>query len=363
MNHSLSTSEVYLCLLCALFSACAKTSYVATKVERSTRGMVVSEHPLASDIGRDVLADGGNAVDAAIAVQFALAVVCPRAGNLGGGGFMLAAPHDDAVRTLDYRERAPAGAYRDMYLDGSAVPTHSCPRPARSPLASPEQWTVCASAYTYGSRLRDWSRLVKPAAKLAREGYELSPTEATRLNEFRERFVAENDFAFPFVKQEPWAAGDRLRQMTLATTLDSIAERGPSYFYSGGFAERLSAEVQARGGIWTAEDLQAYGSTFRDPIRIDFDEYAVYSMPPPSSGGVALAQMFGLLDGYDLRDLLTTDTAAYYHLVIEAMRRAYEDRAEFLGDPDFVTVPVDSLDFDDLPPCQVGYVRSRLRNR
>ncbi len=326
-----------------LVSACAKTNYTAVKVDSGERGMVVTAHPLASEAGRQILKAGGSAADAAIASQFALAVVCPRAGNLGGGGFWVNAPANDAVRTLDYRERAPAAATRNMYLqpDGSVDPTKSL----AGPLAAGIPGTVDGMwlAYTYASRLKDWSRLLQPAIRLARKGYRVSAEEAERLNRYRAEFVAQNDFAFPFVKNDAWRPGDLLVQPTLASTLDSIAKSGPSYFYSGGFAERLAAEISARGGVWTADDLNAYATTFREPVEFEYGPYTIYSMPPPSSGGVALAQMFGLLDPFDLKATFATDTAAYYHLLIESMRRAYEDRAEYLGDPDFVRVPIDSL--------------------
>ena len=333
----------YALLLTLLVAACAKTDYRATKRAEGTRGMVVSAHELATRVGLDVLEAGGNATDAAIAVQFALAVVCPRAGNLGGGGFLLVAPPDDGVRALDYRERAPAAASRNMYLDEDGAVAEG--RSLAGPLAAGIPGTVDGlwKAYTFDSRLRDWSRLVQPAVALAREGFRVSPEEAARLNRYAEAFRSENDFAFPFLREGGWEAGDRLRQPTLATTLDSIAAAGPGYFYEGAFAARLSAEVRSRGGIWTADDLRDYGSVFRPALAFSYGDYEVYSMPPPSSGGVALAQMAGLLAGFDLADTLTRDTVAYYHLLIEAMRRAYEDRAAYLGDPDFVDVPVDSL--------------------
>ena len=200
--------------------------------------MVVTEHPLASEVGRDILKAGGSAADAAIASQFALAVVCPRAGNLGGGGFWVNAPATDAVRTLDYRERGPSAASRDMYLqaDGSVDPTKSL----AGPLAAGIPGTVDGMwlAYTYASKLKDWKKLLAPAIRLARKGYPVSPEEAQRLNAYREQFVAQNDFAFPFVKSEPWKPGDVLVQATLATTLDSIAQAGPQLFLQRKFCRK-----------------------------------------------------------------------------------------------------------------------------
>ena len=334
-------------LLALAVAACSRFGYEAVKSSTGDGAMVVSAHDLASAAGLEILRAGGNATDAAIATQFALAVVCPRAGNLGGGGFLLIAPPDDQVRAIDYRERAPAAASRDMYLDadGEVHPTRSL----KSPTAAGIPGTVDGlwKAYTFDSRLKDWRRLLQPAIRLAREGYKISEEEAARLNRYMPEFREVNNFedGFPFYRPEgeDWAPGQRLVQPQLANTLDAIATSGPGYFYSGGFAERLSSEVRGRGGIWTAQDLQDYGSTFRDVVSFDYGGYTFHSMPPPSSGGVALAQMAGMLAPYDLAELLTRDTVAYYHLLIESMRRAYEDRAEYLGDPDYVDVPVDRL--------------------
>ena len=305
--------------------------------------MVVSEHPLASSVGEQILRAGGNATDAAIAVQFALAVVCPRAGNLGGGGFWVYAPSGDRVRALDYREEAPSAASRDMYLgdDGEVVEGLS----TQGPLAAgiPGQVDGLYTAFTFGSALEDWSALLQPAVRLAREGYRITEAEAERLNRYADVFREVNDFDFPFVQAEAWRRGDRLVQPQLAATLERIAEEGPAYFYDGAFAASLAQEVRERGGIWTAGDLSDYQSTWREPIEIDFSGYTVYSMPPPSSGGVVLAQMLTMLEPYDLRGLAGSDSAAYYHLLIETMRRAYADRAEYLGDPDVVDIPIDSL--------------------
>ena len=327
-------------------SACSPLGYKATRVDVSARGMVVSAHPLASAVGRDVLAAGGSATDAAVATQFALAVVCPRAGNLGGGGFLMLAPAGDQVRALDYRERAPAAASRDMYLDaeGEVVPGRS----TLGPLAAGIPGTVDGmwAAYTFGSALKDWARLVRPAAELARAGFKITEAEAERLNRYRDDFLKFSDSS-PFTKAEPWKRGDLLVQPTLARTLDSIASEGPGYFYDGGFAERLSAEVRTAGGIWTTTDLQDYQSAWRDAVTFDYRGYTVHSMPPPSSGGVVLAQMLQLLGPYDLAALRRDDEVGYYHLLIEAMRRAYEDRAAYLGDPEAMTKPIGELLDDD----------------
>ena len=328
-----------------MLAACQRTGYRAVKVAEAPNQMVVSAHPLATAAGLEILGAGGNATDAAIAVQFALAVVCPRAGNLGGGGFWVHAPAEDAVRTLDYREEAPSAATRDMYLDedGEVVAGAS----TLGPLAAGIPGTVDGlwTAHTFGSALHDWSALLQPAIRLAERGFRISADEAARLNRYTDDFRSQNAFAFPFVHADgaAWRRGDRLAQPQLAITLRGIAADGPSFFYDGDFAERLAEEVRSRGGIWRAADLAAYQSEWRDPIAVEWDGLTVYSMPPPSSGGVVLAQMLTMLDGYDLRATALADSVAYYHLLIEAMRRAYEDRATYLGDPDLVEIDLDRL--------------------
>ena len=341
MNH-IRLVCIGMLLISIALVGCSRTGYRTTRTAEGKVGMVVSAHPLASEVGKDILTAGGNATDAAIAVQFALAVVCPRAGNLGGGGFWLHAPAGDRARALDYREKAPAAAARDMYLDkdGEVVPKASTfgPLAAGIPGTVDGMWT----AYTFASTLKDWGSLVRPAANLARKGFKITQTEADRLNRYREDFT---QFAkdSPFYKAGEWQEGDLLIQPVLAATLDSIAVNGPAYFYDSGFAERLVEELRELGGIWSAQDLSDYQSRWRDPISFDYRGYQVHSMPPPSSGGVVLAQMMQLLEAYDLKALREQDEVAYYHLLIESMRRAYEDRASYLGDPDQVQIPIDSL--------------------
>lgn len=341
MNNTIFSTLIVSVLL--LIGCSTKLGYRTSQVVEGSQGMVVSAHPLASDAGKEVLKRGGNATDATIAVQFALAVVCPRAGNLGGGGFWMYAPAGDKVRSLDYREEAPSGASRDMYLtpEGDVHPTKSLEGPLAAGI--PGQVDGLWMAYTLGSKLKDWKSLLQPAIKLAEDGFKISKTEATRLNKFQEAFKRQNDFSFPFVKDTPWVEGDLLQQKQLAKTLRGIAEEGAGYFYDSAFAKALAAEVQERGGIWTSEDLSTYQSAWREAIACDFQGHAVYSMPPPSSGGVVLAQMLGMLKSQNLQSLAATDSVAYLHVLIESMRRAYQDRATFLGDPDEVTMPIDSI--------------------
>ena len=344
-----NNTMLFTLILSILFlSACAnKLGYRTSQVVEGSKGMVVSAHPLASAAGEQVLKSGGNATDATIAVQFVLAVVCPRAGNLGGGGFWMYAPAGDQVQALDYREEAPSGATRDMYLtpDGNVHPTKSLEGPLAAGI--PGQVDGLWMAYTLGSKQKNWKSLLQPAILLAENGFRISQTEATRLNRFQEAFRRQNDFVFPFVKDSPWKEGDMLQQKQLAKTLRGIAEEGPGYFYDGIFAEALAKEVQERGGIWTAEDLNNYQGVWRRSISYDFQGHTIYSMPPPSSGGVVLSQMLGMLKGQDLQSIASTDSVAYLHILIEAMRRAYQDRATYLGDPDEVNMPIDSILSDE----------------
>ena len=331
-----------------LATGCNRLGYQSIKRASGLEGMIVSAHPLATAAGTEILRAGGNATDAAIAVQFALAVVVPRAGNLGGGGFWVHAPASDKVRTLDYREEAPAAATRDMYLDESGDPVEGASTKGALAAGIPGTVDGMWTAYTFGSKLRDWSALLQPAIRLASSGFRVSAEEARRLNLYQDDF-GRYATRSPFYKagtangDAAWKRGDLLQQPRLAATLSAIADEGPGYFYEGDFARRLAEEVSTRGGIWTAADLSGYQSVWREPIEIDYAGLDIYSMPPPSSGGIVLAQMLGLLDGYDLNSIAQTDSAAYFHLLIEAMRRAYEDRAEYLGDPDLVDIPVDSL--------------------
>ena len=354
--NSLIRHTIVMCLLLItglLTSACskkastarafAKTYETAKQEDSSPLGMVVSAHPLASAVGKKILQKGGSAADAAIAVQFALAVVCPRAGNLGGGGFWVTAPAGDAVQVLDYREKAPSAAHKDMYLDANGEPITNASLLGAKAAGIPGQVDGMWLAYTFGSTLKNWPLLLEDAIELAEKGFPITAAEAKRLNRYREDFISQNPFPFPFVKATPWKEGDILQQETLARTLQKIASEGPNYFYSGAFADSLSMEVRARGGIWTSEDLSGYGSVFRKRVEADFDGYSFYSVPPPSSGGLLMGQMLGMLDGYDLAATARQDSVAYFHLLIEAMRRAYADRSEWMGDPDFVAVPLDSL--------------------
>jgi gamma-glutamyltranspeptidase/glutathione hydrolase len=314
----------------------------------SLEGMVVSSEILASRVGARILAEGGNAVDAAVATGFALAVTYPQAGNLGGGGFMLVYLAD-AKRTIaiDYRETAPAKATRDMFLDpgGNVVEGRS----QLTHLASGVPGTVAGLLMAherYGKLTR--GQVLAPAIALAEKGIPMSFTFAGTLAGPWSARLRNNEAALHyFFKPDGsvYQPGEILKQRDLAWTLKQIAARGADGFYRGPVAERLVAEMERGGGLITREDLATYRAIEREPVRGRFHGYEVVSMPPPSSGGVHLVEMLNVLDGYPLKDM-QHNSAAYIHVLAETMKRAYADRSKYLGDPDFFHVPVAELTSD-----------------
>jgi gamma-glutamyltranspeptidase/glutathione hydrolase len=312
----------------------AAPAEAAVEPVRARRDMVVSQHFLASQAGRDVLRDGGNAVDAAVATAFALAVVHPTAGNLGGGGFLLYRPATGEPAAYDFRETAPAGSHPRMWLreDG----TYDEERHHFSHLAVGVPGTVAGLhlAWKEGGRL-PWRRLVAPAIALARDGFVVTDMLARSLErvlpEMRRYPASLAQFSKAGV---PYAAGDRLRQPDLAATLARIAKDGPAGFYAGRTARLIEEEMKRGGGLVTRADLAAYRAVRRAPLVGTYRGHEVLSMPPVSSGGVALLTMLNILEGYDLaRDGF--GSAANVHRIAEAMRRAYADRARFIADPAF----------------------------
>lgn len=308
--------------------------------------MVVSQDAQASRVGEAILTAGGNAVDAAVAVGFALAVTLPRAGNIGGGGFMIVHKADGTSEAIDYREMAPGAADKDMFLDEEGNVSQELSR--RSGLAVGVPGTVAGLAMAFerhGSGRLTWAEVLAPAVSLARDGFVVSPALSSALNNerIRERLVADPEARSMFYRDgEPPAAGDTLRLPKLAATLDRIAEEGPRAFYEGPVAEAIVATVSAKGGRMTVEDLQAYTPVVREPARGTFRDYTVLSMPPPSSGGIHLIQMLNILEDLPF-ETLGLNSAEMIHMMAEAARRAYADRAVYLGDPDFVEVPIGPL--------------------
>jgi gamma-glutamyltranspeptidase/glutathione hydrolase len=304
--------------------------------------MVVSAHRLASEVGARVLAEGGTAVDAAIATGFALAVTHPVAGNIGGGGFMVVRFPDGRTTAFDFREKAPMAAHPRMFLDEAGE--YSAEIHHRSHVAVGVPGTVAGFALAH-ERLGTlpWADLVRPSVGIAKEGFEVTPGLARSLEGGLGSMAPYPASVAAFSKDgRPYQAGEILIQTDLAGTLERIMGLGRDGFYRGKTARLLAEEMRREGGLITEEDLAAYRAVERDPVRGRFRGYDIITMPPPSSGGVALVQMLNILEGYDLASL-GHNSAETIHFLVEAMRRAYRDRALYLGDPDFVTVPVERL--------------------
>jgi gamma-glutamyltranspeptidase/glutathione hydrolase len=300
---------------------------------RAKRGMVVSQEARASEIGAAVLREGGTAVDAAIATAFALAVTHPTAGNIGGGGFLVFRPAAGEPTTYDFRETAPARASPSMFMPNGA---YDAELHHNSHVAVGVPGTVAGLhlAWTRHGRL-PWRRLVAPAITLARDGFVVTEGLARSLDGVLPSFRKYPASLAQFSKNgTPYAAGDVLRQRDLARTLERIAARGPDGFYSGETALLIEKEMAANGGLITRADLRAYKPVERAPIRGTYRGYDVISMPPPSSGGIALVEMLNVLEGFDLA-ASGHQAASSVHVIAEAMRRAFADRARHLGDPDF----------------------------
>ncbi|HVL68300.1 MAG TPA: gamma-glutamyltransferase [Vicinamibacterales bacterium] len=310
----------------------------------TTTGVVVCTSAPACDAGASVLAKGGNAVDAAVATAFALAVTHPAAGNIGGGGFMIVRTPDGQLTSFDFREKAPLKSTRTMYLDDKGNIDRALTNAGYLAPGVPGSVRGLAMAHRKFGKL-PWKDVVMPGVLLAEQGFEMSAALARGLN----REVAGPMAKFPAsvaAYGKPgggeWQAGDRLVLKDLGRSLRSIAEEGPDAFYTGWIADAIAADMQANGGLITKEDLAKYEAKERTPLRGRYKDFEIISMPPVSSGGVALIEMLNILEPFDLKGkgLLT---APALHLQIEAMRRAYLDRARYLGDPEFVEVPVAKL--------------------
>lgn len=314
------------------------------------RGAVVSAHPLASQVGLRMLRQGGNAVDAAIATQLALAVVYPGAGNIGGGGFMTACLKDGRTIVLDFRETAPAKASRDIYLDSTGHPQTS--RSQNGAGASGVPGTVAGLFASLKYAKLPFRKLVQPAIDLAEQGFPITRSQAAAFNEFQKDFLALNSSPVAFVKYVPWKEGDLLVQLNLAATLKRIRDRGAREFYQGETARLMVEEMQRGNGIISLDDLKNYRVRERKAVRFRYRGYDIISTPLPSSGGLILQQLMGMISRYPVKSM-GFQSAAAAQLMIEAERRAFADRAAWMGDPDFVQVPVKKLTNGD-------YLRKRI---
>ncbi|HXH01787.1 MAG TPA: gamma-glutamyltransferase [Candidatus Competibacteraceae bacterium] len=310
-------------------------------------GMVASQEQLATRVGVEILKQGGNAVDAAVAVGFALAVTLPQAGNLGGGGFMVLRKADGTAVAIDFREMAPSRASRDMYLDEQGDVDSK--RSQFSHLAVGVPGTVAGLALAagkYGTMPLD--SLIAPAIELAEKGFPVSQALTDSLENARKTLEPWPATQAIFFKSDgsPWQPGETLVQQDLGRSLRLIAEQGPKAFYEGEIAALIAAEMERHGGLITQEDLKNYRALEREPVQGQYRGYRILSMPPPSSGGVHIVQILNILEEFPLKEMGAGSAAAIHHMA-EAMKRAYADRSEYLGDPDFVKVPVKALTSKD----------------
>lgn len=332
--------------------ASVKAHYTIQKSITCSNGAVVSAHPLASRAGLSVLKKGGNAVDAAIATQLALAVVYPGAGNIGGGGFMVARLANGKNLAIDYREKAPAAAGRDMYLDANGNPQMNLSQNGH--LASGVPGTIAGLFASLKYAKLPFKVLIEPAIELAEKGFAITANEANGLNAYKTAFVKYNSMQPAFVKETPWKAGDILVQPDLAATLKRIRDLGQKGFYEGETARLIVEEMQRGKGLITYEDLKNYQAKERTALVFPYKGYSIVSMPMPSSGGVIINQALRMIEDKNIGKLGFESVAAV-QLMVEAERRAYADRAEFMGDADFVKVPVKKLTSD-------AYIKDRFKD-
>ena len=342
------------CLRCAFLFAALPVFSGDHDVVAGANGVVASRSPLASQVGVEMMRAGGNAVDAAVAVGFALAVTYPSAGNIGGGGFMVIRLANGDVVANDHREKAPAQASRDMYLDddGELVAGLS----TASHLAAGVPGTVAGLLdvlAAHGTLSRQ--EVMAPAVDLAKDGFPLPQDLAAQFERQHERFARYPASLRQFTKpgEQPYQAGDTFRQPELAETLERIAEHGRASFYGGRTADLIVAEMHRANGLITHQDLMSYRSVWREPIRATYRGYEIVSMPPPSSGGALLAQMLNMLEPFDI-GTMGFGRPATVHMMVEAERRAFADRAEHLGDPDFHDVPLAMLTAKDYARQRFG---------
>jgi gamma-glutamyltranspeptidase / glutathione hydrolase len=313
---------------------------------RAKSAMVASQHELASKIGADVMRRGGNAVDAAVAVALALAVVYPEAGNLGGGGFMLIRFKDGRTAAIDYREMAPRAATRDVFVDKQGNLIRGEGSSTIGYRASGVPGTPAGLDYAlkkYGSGKIKWAELVEPARKIAQDGYVLSYRLANLFKAYKNNLEKYEDSRKIFLNGGKfYEEGDLFRQPELAQTLARMQKDGAREFYTGKTAQMIAADMRANNGLMTLEDLKNYQAKEREPLRGSYRGHEIISMPPPSSGGIVLLQVLKMLENFDVKKM-GYNSSEKYHVLAEAMRRSFADRAEYMADPDFAVVPVKQL--------------------
>lgn len=314
--------------------------YTIVKEQSFQKAAVTSAHPLASMVGAAIMKDGGNAYDAAIAVQFTLAVVYPAAGNIGGGGFLLSRNKDGVLMGIDFREAAPSKAHRDMYLDENGNPIDGMSRLGAS--ASGIPGSVAGMFSTLPFAKMTMKQLLQPAYELAANGFVITESEARSLNAERKNFITHSAQASAFTRKENWKAGDTLYQPELAATILRIQQKGKAGFYEGETADLIVKEMKNSKGVISLEDLKNYNPKFRKPIEFDYRGHHIISFAPPSSGGILIAQMMQMIAPYPV-SAMGANSFESVSLMVEAQRRAYADRAEHMGDPDYWKVPTTTL--------------------
>jgi gamma-glutamyltranspeptidase/glutathione hydrolase len=337
--------SVIICLLfftgCSLSQVKDRKPIIEGKDITSDSGMVVSAHPEGSRIGVKILQMGGNAIDAAVATEFALAVCFPEAGNIGGGGFMLIRKNDGKTDVIDYREKAPSGASRDMFLYKSQIVRVGVSTDTH--LSSGVPGTVDGMLYAHSKYGRlPFNEVIQPAIDLAENGFCITGIQARMLNSNRTTFIDRNTVRPVFVKDSLWKEGDILIQKDLAETLKRIRDYGRDGFYSGKTARLLVREMKRGNGIVTEQDLKEYRSVSRIPLTAGYKGYKIITVPPPSSGGIILIQLLKMIDKYPIKEW-GFNSPRTIHLMVESERRSFADRSEYMGDPDFIKVPVVQL--------------------
>jgi len=315
--------------------------YNSNKVVLSDNGMVSSAHPLASQVGINILRNGGNAFDAAVAVHFTLSVVYPNAGNIGGGGFAVYRLNDGTVGSLDFREKAPASSLRNMYLDENNEVYKNKSKLGHLASGIPGSVDGMVKIHDkFGSI--DWKLILEPSIKLSNDGFQLTKIQAISLNGVKESLLKLNDSKISLINNNEWKENDLLIQKNLSKTLKRIQNNKRDGFYSGKTAELLIKEMNAGNGIFTLEDLENYSSIWRKPIIGNYKNYKIISMGPPSSGGIGLVQMLSGAEKLNVNNY-KHNSKDYIHMITEIESRVYADRATYLGDPDFFEVPSKTL--------------------
>ena len=327
-------------------------SYTQIKAATFKNGAISSAHPLASMVGAEIMKRGGNAFDAAIATQLVLAVVYPGAGNIGGGGFLVARKKDGKLIGIDYRETAPSNANKDMYLDkdGKAQTNLS----QNGHLAAGVPGTIAGLFATLPHAKLSFKIIIQPAIDIAEYGFVITENEANSFNNTKASFIKYNTHTPQFVREQKWKAGDTLIQKELANTLKRIRDNGAKGFYEGETAQLIVEEMKKGNGIISLEDLKKYKAKLRTPLTFNYKGHQIIGFPPPSSGGIILLQLMKMIAKYPIAKY-GFQTAESVQLMVEAERRAYADRAEHLGDPDFWKVPLKTISSD-------AYIANRMKD-